>query len=69
LQLNLLSTVGYYGNEVMQVADQLLKSNMIDFVGSDVHHKKHIDAFSNKIEIKEIDNLKSVIQNNQFFKS
>ena len=69
LQLNLLSTVGYYGNEVMQVADQLLKNNMVDFVGSDVHHKKHIDAFSNKIEIKEIDNLKSAIQNNQFFKS
>jgi protein-tyrosine phosphatase len=68
-QLNLLSTVGYYGNEVMEVANQLLKNNLIDFVGSDVHHKKHIESFSKKIEIKEIDNLKSVITNNQFFKS
>ena len=68
-QLNLLSTVGYYGNEVMQVADQLLKTNLIDFVGSDVHHKKHIESFSKKIEIKEIENLKSVIKNNTFFKS
>ncbi|MFC4817371.1 MULTISPECIES: tyrosine-protein phosphatase [unclassified Flavobacterium] len=67
-QLNLLSTVGYYGNEVMQVADFLLKTNLIDFVGSDVHHKKHIESFDKKIELKEIDNLKSVIHNNQFFK-
>ena len=27
---------------------------MIDFVGSDVHHQKHIDAFSGKIVIKEM---------------
>lgn len=68
-QVNLLSTVGYYGNEVMQAADQLLKNNLIDFVGSDVHHRKHIESFSKKIEIKETENLKSAIANNQFFKS
>ncbi|MCL9805121.1 histidinol phosphatase [Flavobacterium amniphilum] len=68
LQLNLLSTVGYYGNEVMEVANQLLKNNLIDFVGSDVHHQKHIESFSKKIEIKEVENLKSIIINNQFFK-
>ena len=67
-QLNLLSTVGYYGSPVKNIAQELLKSGMIDFVGSDVHHKKHLAAFHQKVEIKEIETLKSAIQNNQFFK-
>jgi protein-tyrosine phosphatase len=66
-QLNLLSTVGYYGKIVTEIANQLLKSGLIDFVGSDVHHKKHIEAFDKKLEIKEVDTLKDVISNNQFF--
>jgi protein-tyrosine phosphatase len=68
-QLNLLSTVGYYGERISKVADELLKKGMYDFAGSDVHHMKHIASFSNKIKINNITNLKEVIANNQFFKS
>lgn len=67
-QLNLLSTVGYYGSEVAQVAEKLLKKGLIDFVGSDVHNKKHIESFDHKILIKDLQPLKEVIVNNQFFK-
>ncbi|MFK7000577.1 tyrosine-protein phosphatase [Flavobacterium oreochromis] len=67
-QLNLLSTVGYYGKEVKNIADQLLKEGLIDFAGSDVHHEKHLKAFLSKVEIKNTDVLKEVIQNNIFFK-
>lgn len=67
-QLNLLSTVGYYGKEVKNVADQLLKEGLIDFVGSDVHHNKHLNAFQSKIEIKNTDALKNAIRNNDYFK-
>ncbi len=35
-QLNLLSTIGYYGTEVTKTAEKLLQIGMIDFVGSDV---------------------------------
>lgn len=66
-QLNLLSTVGYYGSEVMKTADFLLSKDMIDYVGSDVHHKQHINAFSNKILIKNQKALTDTIVNNQFF--
>lgn len=66
-QLNLLSTVGYYGMPVAKIANELLKKGMIDFVGSDVHHKNHIVAFSNPIIIKEIDSLKESISYNRFF--
>ncbi|WP_395052133.1 tyrosine-protein phosphatase [Flavobacterium sp.] len=67
-QLNLLSTVGYYGPKIAEIANNLLKNNLIDFVGSDVHHNKHIDFFNKKIVLKNHENLKVAIQNNQFFK-
>ena len=43
-QLNLLSTVGYYGKEVAETANYLLKENLYDFTGSDIHHKNHIQV-------------------------
>lgn len=43
-QLNLLSLTGYYGSGIKKVALNLLKEGMIDFVGTDVHHMKHIHA-------------------------
>lgn len=67
-QLNLLSTVEYYGSKVAKIADELLKKGMYDFCGTDIHHRKHVEAFDKKIKIGSIDNLKAVIANNQFFK-
>ncbi|KQO21452.1 histidinol phosphatase [Flavobacterium sp. Leaf82] len=67
-QLNLLSTVGYYGERITKIADELLKKGMYDFTGTDVHHMKHIASFSEKIKIDNVSNLKEVIKNNQFFK-
>jgi protein-tyrosine phosphatase len=66
-QLNLLATVGYYGEGITKTADYLLKKGMYDFVGSDVHHRKHIESFNQKVKIKEVNILKEVIGNNQFF--
>ena len=66
-QLNLLSATGYYGKEVAKIADKLLKEKMIDFVGSDFHHKHHIASFSNSIIIKEVENLKIAAERNCFF--
>ncbi len=66
-QLNLLSSVGYYGKDVAQTADKLLENNMIDFVGSDIHHQHHIAAFQNKIIIKNQKEFEKAITNNQFF--
>jgi tyrosine-protein phosphatase YwqE len=66
-QINLLSTVGYYGAAVSETAEKLLKHGLIDFVGSDVHHQKHIDAFSRKILIKDQKAFTDAIVNNKFF--
>lgn len=66
-QLNLLSTVGYYGLNITKIADFLITNDYIDFVGSDIHHKNHIEAFSQKIKIKNHSKLEKAIKNNLFF--
>jgi tyrosine-protein phosphatase YwqE len=66
-QLNLLSTVNYYGEIVGKQAEKLLKNNMYDFVGSDIHHENHIKAFERKIEIKSTKELEKVILMNSIF--
>ena len=65
--MNLLSTVGYYGRHVAEIADLLLKKDYIDYVGSDIHHKGHVMAFENKLIIKSEEKLKDAIQKNNFF--
>ena len=67
-QLNLLSTVGYYGKNVAEIADYLLKENLYDFVGSDIHHKNHVAAFQNKVMIKNHQVLEDTMPKNVFFK-
>lgn len=66
-QINLLSTVGYYGPHVAKTAEYLLSNNMIDFTGSDVHHMKHVEFFHKKIVLKKHDNLITAFQNNLEF--
>ena len=62
-QLNLLSTTGYYGENIIKLSDKLLKNKLIDFVGSDIHNVKHIENFNKRIKISEIDNLKKAMSN------
>ena len=66
-QLNLLSTTGYYGKDVMRISDKLLENNMINFVGSDIHSQRHINSMKSVVQIKEIEELKKVIEANKVF--
>ena len=67
-QINLLSTVGYYGLEVKRIADWLLTQYYVEFTGSDIHHIRHIHGFDKKIKIKNIERLQEIIENNNIFK-
>ncbi len=40
-QLNILSITGYYGKPVRETALKLLKNNMVNFLGTDMHHERH----------------------------
>lgn len=66
-QLNMLSTVGYYGERVAKISDALLKAGLIDFIGSDVHHSRHLEFMQKKIVLKNHGSLPVVFQNNSFF--
>lgn len=66
-QMNLLSSVGYYGAGITQVSDYLLKEKMYDFVGSDVHHMKHVQAFNADVQLKHVDEFEKIILNNKLF--
>ena len=46
LQVNLLSLLGYYGKQVKLIADKLVKHKMVDLLGTDVHHEKHLEALN-----------------------
>lgn len=67
-QINLLSTVGYYGKSVTESVEKLLKNGLIDFVGSDVHHQKHIDSFKKPILVKNSEKLSEAMERNILFK-
>src|SRR5690606_7422816 len=50
LQLNLLSISRYYGADVKVAALTMIKSGMYDFVGTDLHHEKHLTAIQEVVE-------------------
>ena len=49
LQLNLLSISRYYGVEVKSTALTMIKSGMYDFVGTDIHHERHLAALEDVV--------------------
>lgn len=53
LQLNMLSCLGYYSKPVAEAAAYLVNNKLIDLVGSDTHHIRHLhilpDAIHHKI--------------------
>jgi tyrosine-protein phosphatase YwqE len=42
IQVNMLSLIGYYGKPVQDVAIYLAKNGMIDLLGTDLHHGRHL---------------------------
>jgi tyrosine-protein phosphatase YwqE len=56
-QLNLLSLTEHYGKHIQKTTEKLLKENMYDFVGTDVHHHQHLETLQ---KIGTLKNLKSI---------
>ncbi len=42
LQINILSLTGYYGKPVARAAKYILENDLADFVGTDMHHDRHL---------------------------
>ncbi|MEJ7766476.1 MAG: CpsB/CapC family capsule biosynthesis tyrosine phosphatase [Chitinophagaceae bacterium] len=43
-QLNILSLTTYYGKACLELANYLIKNDYIDFIGTDLHHERHVEA-------------------------
>lgn len=54
LQVTLSSFVGYYGDMPKKVAEKLLKSGNIDFLGSDLHRISQLEPLGNALRLSRI---------------
>lgn len=54
LQINLLSLTGYYGAPVAKAAKYILDKGLADFVGTDMHHTRHLNTLSDKQNVSQI---------------
>lgn len=55
-QLNLLSLIGYYGKREQEIALRILDSGMVDFIGTDMHHSKHLRNSQNFVIPRKLAN-------------
>lgn len=66
-QINLLSLTGHYGKEIQEVGIKLLEANMIDYVGTDVHHINHIQKLKEGFSPKISKMIEPIMDNNKVF--
>ena len=45
-QVNALSLTPYYGKSVQKMANELLSKGYIDYIGTDLHHERHLKALT-----------------------
>lgn len=65
-QLNVNSTDGFYGKKPKEASKYLVDNGLIDFVGSDTHRPKYVEALKDSIGSKIFRNIeeKNIIKNN-----
>jgi len=44
LQINTNSLAGYYGYDAKKIAEKMIDNDMVDLIGTDMHHMKHVQA-------------------------
>jgi tyrosine-protein phosphatase YwqE len=54
LQLNTNSLCGYYGPEAKKIAERMINEGLIDFVGSDLHGLRHMEALNRCLREKHL---------------
>lgn len=52
-QVNLLSLAGYYGKEPKKIAEMLIDKGYVDFLGTDLHRRAHIEMIDKYLTTKD----------------
>ncbi|MCU0333481.1 MAG: histidinol phosphatase [Chitinophagaceae bacterium] len=62
LQINLLSLGGYYGKPAQKVAEKLIEQGLVNWLGTDMHHDRHLAALqqlaANTKVLRQIEKIK-----------
>lgn len=66
LQVNVATFINVYGPELQGIAYNLLQNNMISFIGSDLHNRKHLGYLQRALEDKKFN---AALQNHTFLNS
>ena len=66
LQMNLLSLSGYYGRSVQETAHFMVQEKVVDLIGTDLHHQRHLDAMYHPSLIADV---KKTLQTNSILNS
>jgi len=57
LQVNLLSLAGYYGKNCAETGQKLIKNGLVELLGSDLHHERHLQSLQSALENKSFAKL------------
>lgn len=57
LQVNALSLTTHYGKAIKAIAEKLVEKNMVDFIGTDIHHVKHLELLKEVPKTKHFERL------------
>ncbi len=52
-QINLLSLAGAYGKEERRIAEWLMAEDFVDFIGTDIHGMRHMEAIEKYLHTRE----------------
>ena len=63
-QMNMLSLGDYYGKDIRRMGQKLLEQGMIDFIASDMHNMRHMNAMRETIvKEKDMDEILPSVKN------
>jgi len=57
LQVNTNSLSGYYGYEAKKLSEKLVENNLVDLLGTDCHHLKHIEGLKRGLKERTLKKL------------
>lgn len=60
LQLNTNSLSGYYGIDAKRTAEKLIENGLVDLLGTDCHHMRHIEGLHRGLKEKSLKKLMGI---------
>ncbi len=59
-QINLMSLTGHYSEEAKRIAEKLVMKGMVSFVGSDLHHVRHLPKIEAALRLPIVQKLRAL---------